>query len=231
MIQGIINTLTAALEASALTALIAVFVWGVLSVLLSPCHLTSIPLVVGFISGRQDKSVGQAFGLSLFFALGILITIAFIGAITASLGMIMGNIGPYGNYIVAGLLILIGLHLLDVIPIPWQGINAQSSRKGYLAAFLFGLIFGVALGPCTFAFMAPVLVITFKIAAANLAYAITMLLVYGIGHCAVIVAAGTSAKAVQSYLDWSASSRSTTILKKICGILVILGGIYLIWIA
>lgn len=231
MIQGIVNTLTGALEASALTALIAVFVWGILSVLLSPCHLTSIPLVVGFISGRQGKSVGQAFGLSLFFALGILITIALIGAITASLGMIMGNIGPYGNYIVAALLILIGLHLLNVIPIPWQGLTVQSSRKGYLAALLFGLVFGIALGPCTFAFMAPMLIITFKIAAVNLAYAIIMLLVYGIGHCAVIVAAGTSAKAVQSYLDWSASSRSTMILKKICGMLVILGGVYLIWIA
>jgi cytochrome c-type biogenesis protein len=231
MLQELFTKLTYWLNAAPHIAIAAAFIWGILSVLLSPCHLSSIPLIVGFIGESKNTSVRRAFGLSLLFALGILITIALIGLITAAIGRMMGDIGAYGNYIVAALFFVIGLHLLGVIPMPWSGISSQSQRKGWLAAFLLGLIFGIALGPCTFAYMAPVLGISFKIAKTNFIYAVILLLVYGIGHCLVIVIAGTSTKWVQSYLNWSESSKSTLILKKICGVLVILGGIYLIWAA
>jgi cytochrome c-type biogenesis protein len=231
MIQEIFSYLSKTLDSSPYLALMAAFIWGILSVLLSPCHLASIPLIVGFISQDSDKSIRRAFGLSVLFASGILVTIALIGVITASIGRMTGDIGPYGNYIVAIIFFIIGLHLLGVIPLPWSGISSTSKRKGWIAAFLLGLIFGIAIGPCTFAYMAPILGITFKVATTNFIYAVTLLLVYGIGHCSVIIAAGTSTKAVQSYLNWSESSKSTAILKKICGILVILGGIYLIWTA
>jgi len=154
-----------------------------------------------------------------------------IGLITASIGRMAGDIGVYGNYIVAVIFFLVGLHLLGVIPMPWSGMSSQSQKKGWLAAFLLGLIFGIALGPCTFAYMAPVLGVTFKVAPANFLYAAALLLAYGIGHCSVIVVAGTSAEWVESYLHWTSSSKSTMIIKKICGILVILGGVYLIWTA
>lgn len=230
MIQEIFGYLNKALESSPYMALMGAFVWGILSILLSPCHLSSIPLIVGFI-GERNRSIRQAFGLSLLFASGILITIGLIGLITAGIGRMIGDIGAYGNYIVAIIFFVIGLHLLGVIPLPWSGVSSQSQRKGWLAAFLLGLIFGIAVGPCTFAYMAPVLGVTFKVASTNFVYAAALLLAYGIGHCLVIIIAGTSTKAVQSYLNWSESSKSTIILKKICGVLVILGGIYLIWSA
>ena len=45
-----------------------------------------------------------------------------------------------------------------VIPMPWSGPGqVNMKRKGLLAAFVLGLIFGIALGPCTFAYMAPML--------------------------------------------------------------------------
>ena len=232
MIQEIFSFLNRALEANPFWALSAAFVWGILSILLSPCHLASIPLIVGFISQDADKSVRRAFGLSVLFAAGILVTIALIGVITASIGRMMGDIGAYGNYAVALIFFLVGLHLLGVIPMPWSGPAQGKSRgKGWLAALLLGLIFGIAIGPCTFAYMAPILAITFKIGSSNFIYAVSLLLVYGIGHCSVIIAAGTSTKTVQSYLNWNESSRGTTILKKVCGILVLLGGLYLVWTA
>jgi cytochrome c-type biogenesis protein len=232
MIQEIFSFLNRALEANPFWALSASFIWGILSILLSPCHLASIPLIVGFISQDADKSVRRAFGLSVLFAAGILVTIALIGVITASIGRMMGDIGAYGNYAVALIFFLVGLHLLGVIPMPWSGPAQGKSRgKGWLAALLLGLIFGIAIGPCTFAYMAPILAITFKIGSSNFIYAVSLLLVYGIGHCSVIIAAGTSTKTVQSYLNWSESSKGTTILKKVCGILVLLGGLYLIWTA
>lgn len=230
--EKIFTTLTHAVEGTAAIALAAALAWGILSVLLSPCHLASIPLIVGFI-GRQGKmSTKRAFITSTLFAVGILITIAAIGAVTAALGRMLGSIGRYGNYFVAVIFFLVGLLLLDVIPMPFSGPgNIGFKRKGLLAAFILGLVFGIALGPCTFAFMAPMLGVTFKVASTNLAYGIALLTVYGIGHCSVIIFAGTCTELVQRYMNWNEKSRGTLILKKICGVLVLLGGLYLIFIA
>ena len=104
-------------------------------------------------------------------------------------------------------------------------------RKGMLAAFILGLVFGVALGPCTFAYMAPMLAVTFRLATTNLSHGILLLLFYALGHCGVIVLAGTFTEMVQRYLNWNENSSGAAILKKVCGVLVLLGGLYLIYTA
>jgi len=230
--QELFTTLTRAVEGSVLVALGASLVWGILSILLSPCHLASIPLIVGFIGQQGQMTARRAFGISSLFALGILITIGAIGAITAAAGRMMGDVGRYGNYFVAAIFFIVGLHLVGVIPMPWSGPGQVGmKRKGLLAALILGLVFGIALGPCTFAYMAPMLAVTFKLAATNLLYGIVLLLAYGVGHCSVIVLAGTFTEVVQRYLNWNEKSRGATILKVACGVLVMLGGVYLIYTA
>ncbi|MGB2754818.1 MAG: cytochrome c biogenesis protein CcdA [Phycisphaerae bacterium] len=230
--QELLTTLARAVEGTPAIALGAALVWGILSILLSPCHLASIPLIVGFIDKQGRISTRRAFAISTLFAVGILITIGTIGAITAAAGRMMGDVGRYGNYFVAAIFFIVGLHLLDVIPMPWSGPGKVGmKRKGMLAAFLLGLVFGIALGPCTFAYMAPMLGVTFKLAATNIGYGILLLAVYGVGHCSVIVAAGTSTELVQHYLNWTEESKGAAILKKVCGGLVLLGGVYLIYVA
>jgi cytochrome c-type biogenesis protein len=232
MMQDLFTSLTHAVEGSPLIALGAAFIWGILSILLSPCHLASIPLIVGFIDEQGNIATRRAFAISLLFSVGILITIGVIGAITAMAGRMMGDLGPYANYGVAVIFFLVGLHLLGVIPMPWSGPGQVGmKRKGLLAAFLLGLIFGVALGPCTFAYMAPMLAVTFKVAATNLMYGILLLALYGVGHCSVIVLAGTFTELVQHYLNWNESSKGAIVLKKACGTLVLLGGLWLIYTA
>jgi cytochrome c-type biogenesis protein len=144
----------------------------------------------------------------------------------------MGDVGKYGNYFVAAIFFLVGLHLLDVIPMPFAGPSKIGMKsRGLLAAFLLGLIFGIAIGPCTFAYMAPMLAITFRVASTNIAYGILLLFSYGIGHCSVIVFAGTFTEVVQHYLNWNEKSKGAVILKKICGILVLAAGLYMIYTA
>ena len=79
--------------------------------------------------------------------------------------------------------------------------------------------------------MAPMLGVTFKVAAQSWLLGVALLLLYGIGHSSVIVLAGTSAELAQRYLNWNEASRGATILRQACGILVILGGAYLIYTA
>lgn len=230
--QDLFVSLTRAVEGSPGIALGAAAVWGVLSILLSPCHLASIPLIVGFVSGQGDMTGRKAFATAGVFSLGILITIAAIGAITAALGRMAGDVGGWVNYAVAVVFFVVGLHLLDVIPLNFAGAgNVAMQKRGMLAAFVLGLVFGVALGPCTFAYMAPVLAATFKVASKQPFYAAGLLMAYGIGHCAVIAIAGGSVGSVQRYLNWSESSRGTGLLKKACGVLVLAGGLYLIYTA
>jgi cytochrome c-type biogenesis protein len=226
------TSLTHAVEGAPAIALLAALAWGVFSIILSPCHLASIPLIVGFIGERGRVSTGQACLLSTLFAVGILLSIALIGVITALAGRLMGDLGPYGNWFVALIFFAIGLHLLGVITIPLPGAHQPGmQRKGHLAAFLLGLVFGIALGPCTFAFMAPMLGVTFRLASTNLPYALLLLLVYGIGHCLVIIIAGTSTEWVQRFLDWNENSKGLILLKRACGLLVILAGLFLVYTA
>jgi len=230
--QELFTQLTRAVESTWFIAIAASFIWGVLSILLSPCHLASIPLIVGFIDEQGKISTKRAFWISTLFAVGILITIGAIGVITAAAGRMMGDVGKYGNYFVALIFFVVGLHLLDIIPMPFSGPGQVGmKRKGMLAALILGLVFGIALGPCTFAYMAPMLGVTFKLASTNLAYGILLLLVYGVGHCSVIVFAGTFTEVVQRYMNWNEKSKGSVILKKICGVLVLLGGVWLIYTA
>ncbi len=230
--QELFTQLTQAVEGTWYIAVAASFIWGILSIILSPCHLASIPLIIGFIDEQGRMSTRRAFWISTLFSVGILITIGAIGAITAAAGRMMGDVGRYGNYFVALIFFVVGLHLLEVIPNPFSAPGQIGmKRKGMLAALILGLVFGIALGPCTFAYMAPMLGVTFKLSSTNLAYGILLLLVYGIGHCSVIIFAGTFTEVVQRYMNWNEKSKGAVILKKICGALVILGGIWLIYTA
>lgn len=230
--EQLFTTLSHAVEGSAAIALSAAFVWGILSIILSPCHLASLPLIVGFISGQGRVSTARAGGIATLFAVGILITIAVIGVITAAAGRMMGDVGRWGNYFVAVIFFVVGLYLLGVIPMPWSGPGqVNMKRKGLLAAFFLGLIFGIALGPCTFAYMAPMLGVTFNLSKTAPVYGASLLLAYGIGHCSVIVLAGTFTEVVQRFLNWNEQSKGVTVLKYVCGVLVILGGVWLIYSA
>ena len=226
--ESLFTHLSRAIEGAPMAALGAAFIWGILSILLSPCHLASIPLIIGFISDQGRVTTRRAFWTATLFAVGILITIAAIGVLTAAAGRMMGDVGRYGNYFVAIIFFVVGLHLLGVIPMPWTGPGQVGlKRKGLIAAFILGLIFGIALGPCTFAYMAPVLGVTFRLAASDQVFGVLLLVAYGIGHCGVIVAAGTSTERVQRFVHWNDQSKGLAVLKTACGFLVLLGGVWL----
>jgi len=222
-------SLTDAMSGAPALALAAAFAWGILSIVLSPCHLASIPLIVGFLQGGGNVTPRRAAGLSTLFAVGILGSIALIGVLTAAAGRMLGDLGSWGNYAVAIVLFVFGLHLLDLIPMPdaWRPTPSQP-RRGALGAFLFGFLFGVALGPCTFGFMAPVLGVTFSVAKTDPVFAVGVLVLFGLGHCAVIGLAGFSSTWVQRWLSWQDRTPGAKWLRRVCGVLVLAAGVQLI---
>lgn len=222
-----------AFEATAALALPAAFLWGLLSVVLSPCHLSSIPLVVAYMSGGDELPTGRrAVVLSGSFALGILGSIAVIGAVTVAVGRMAGDVGPWVTYALAGVFFAVGLNLLGVLPMPsWSALPSSARRKGPGGALVLGLVFGAALGPCTFAFMAPLLGLAFRAGADQAAYGALLVLLYGLGHSAAIVIAGASAQNVQRWLSWKAGARAAVLVKGVAGVAVIAGGVYFLYTA
>ena len=229
MIDSLFSHLNGLMAGGFHLALLASLLWGILSILLSPCHLSSIPLIIGYITGRESATTRQSFLLALVFALGILVTIALVGAVTASLGRLIGDVGVWGNILVAAIFIVMGLYLLDVISLNWSSVPLTAGRTGYWGAFGLGLLFGIGLGPCTFAYMAPVLGIVFTLAQSGWIKPFLLILAFGIGHSAVIALAGGLSRWVQEYLNWSSHSRAAAWVKKGAGVLVLLGGLYFIY--
>ncbi|GAO02676.1 cytochrome c biogenesis CcdA family protein [Anaeromyxobacter sp. PSR-1] len=229
---GLLTRFGEAFAASGSVALAAAFAWGVLSVALSPCHLSSVPLVVAYMSGGAELPEGRrALWLSSAFAAGILASIALVGAVTAAAGRMLGDVGRAGTWGVAVVFFAVGLNLLGVLPLPAFGSTpARAARRGATGALLLGLVFGVALGPCTFAFMAPLLGIAFRASGTGrVAYGVLLVALYGLGHAAAIALAGSSIQSVNRWLGWRRGARAVAVVKAAAGVVVMLGGAYFVW--
>jgi cytochrome c-type biogenesis protein len=230
MLNELFNNLNNAMEISPAAAMGAAFVWGICSVVFSPCHLASIPLIVAYVNDQGVKSTRHAAGLSTLFSVGILIMMAVIGVVTALAGRMTGDAGAMGGYVMSAVFILIGLHLMDVISVPWFGTEKEKvRRKGAWGALLLGLVFGFASGPCTFAFLAPVLAVVFNTSADNMLFGATLLALYGLGHCVVLIVAGTSVERAQRFANWNRETKAAAKVKSFFGILLVLAGLYFLY--
>jgi cytochrome c-type biogenesis protein len=228
---ALLTAFGSAFESSAALALPAALAWGVLSVLLSPCHLSSIPLVVAYMSGGEELPTGRrALVLSGSFAAGILGSIGAVGVATAAAGRMVGDVGRAGTWALAAVFLAVGLNLVGLLPLPsWSAPTGSPRRRGAGGALLLGLLFGAALGPCTFAFMAPLLGLAFRAGAERALYGALLVALYGLGHSLAIVVAGASAQGLQRWLAWRRGARAAAALRVVAGLAVIAGGLFFAW--
>jgi len=211
-------------------AIIAVFIGGMLTAS-SPCVLAMIPLMMSFVAGDADNTgkrggVRRAFLLSLVFVMGLGISFTALGMIAALAGKIYGNTSGIWNWIVAAVCLIMGLHLMEVlkftIPMP---IKAQPQIRGFVGAFLLGLLFGLVSAPCA----APMLVVLLTYLAgsgASVAYGGLLLLVYALGHSVLILVAGTSIGAARKLIESKKATLTLMWLRRGAGGVIILVGLY-----
>lgn len=227
----VLSALSAGLAGSLALALLAAFAWGIASLVLSPCHLAGIPLLVAFINGQPVVTPRRAAALAAVFGVGIFGAIVVVGVATAGLGRLAGDLGPWVTYVVAAVFFLAGLSLLDVIPANWTPPQVASLRgRGAFGALALGLVFGVALGPCTFAYLAPVLGVAFAAGTADLGFAGALVIAFALGHCLLLVLAGASAGRFRSRLSAAGGARLQA-WRYASGVLVLIGGVYLVYVA
>jgi cytochrome c-type biogenesis protein len=232
-VAELLTAFAGAFSASLLLAAPAALLWGVLSVALSPCHLSSVPLVVAYMAGGPDLPTGRrALAISSSFALGILASIAVIGGVTAAAGRMLGDVGRAGTWTLAAVFVVFGLNLLGVLPLPtFAKAPTGTRRRGALGALLLGLVFGAALGPCTFAFMAPLLGLVLHAGEAGAGAGVLLVALFGLGHAGAIAFAGASFQPVQRWLAWRAGARAVELLRAGAGVAVLCGGAYFVYTA
>ena len=140
-------------------AALGCFLWGLISVLFSPCHLASIPLLVGYVAGQDQASTPrQGLCLALIFTGGLFLTITLVGLACWLLGRLLGDLGWYGPAVVGAVLIWVALDMLGLARLPFKGgLMAKLRVRGRWGALVLGLAYGLLSGSCTFGFLAPVL--------------------------------------------------------------------------
>lgn len=210
-------------------AFAAVFFAGILSSA-SPCVLATIPLVVGFVGGYADGDRWKAFRYSLMFVLGLSITFTLFGMAAGLLGTMFGTVGG-GWYIAAGIVaIIMGGQMMGFYEIPLsRRHDFKPKYGGAVGAFMVGLFFGVVSSPC--ATPALVVILTYVATKGQVLYGSALLFTYAVGHCVLMLAAGTCTGFVEAFVKAQTIQRVSLSMKKAGGLIVSGVGIYLLSIA
>lgn len=194
----------------------------------SPCVLSAIPLVIGYVGGYAGNDKKRAFTYSLTFCIGLALTFTALGAASAVLGRLMTGIGNWWYIVLGIIMLLVGLQLIGVLNIMPTACNVPSKRKGLIGAFILGIVGGALSSPCA----TPVLIaiLAFVAGQGNIALGIALLLLYSIGHCALIIIAGTSVGFVQKLASSTETEKWGRVLKILFGSIVIIIGLYMFYL-
>ena len=226
--ETLLNHLSQSFTENPLLAYVGVFLGGILASS-SPCVLATIPLVIGYVGGYSEGDRRKAFLYSLTFILGLSLTFTILGAIASLVGGLFGVISRAWYFIVGGIAVVIGLHLIGLFnwnfPVP---VHLQPKQKGILGAFLLGIFFGIVSSPCATPVLA--LILTFVASKGEVAYGTSLLFVYALGHCALIFVAGTATGFAESFIKSKGISNITIWGKRVGGVIVVFAGIYLFYL-
>ena len=216
------------LQHSPWLAIVAVF-FGGMTTALNPCVLAMVPLLMGVVAGnRETTTVRRSLVFSLFFVLGLALTFTTLGLISGLMGRMFGDVGKFWKYAVAGVCLLMGLHLLGALK--WNlpvlaGIRVK--KQGYSGAFLLGLLFGIVSTPCAVPILAVLL--AYVAGEGNPVFGGLLLFVYALGHSVLVLIAGTSVGAAKGLLESKGLRKAHAIIQKIAGVLIIGIGLYFLF--
>lgn len=187
-------------------SLLVVMMAGLLTSL-SPCMVSMLPITVGYIGGYSDQR-WQAVWQSSWFALGVALTLTSLGSSAAWLGRVYGQVGGIWSLLMGLVAIVMGLNLLQVLPLSFPNWFAQmeipSQWPQSLRSLGLGLTFGLVASPCS----TPVLValLGWVSTTGNPIMGAGLLLTYAIGFVFPLVLAGIFTATLKSLLairKWS----------------------------
>lgn len=196
----------------------------------TPCALSSVPLIIGYVGGTGERNTKKAFAYSVVFSAGSAVTFVALGIIATSAGKLMGTTSQVWYMILGVLMVLMALQTWGVFNfIPSVNLISKSKKRGFVGAFLAGVLGGIFSSPCA----TPVLIVLLGLVAGegNLLWGCLLMLLYAIGHSALVVVAGTSIGFVQKINNSEKYKTAATVLKIVMGTAILLIGLYMFWLA
>lgn len=210
-------------------ALLGSFIWGMISVLFSPCHLAAIPLIIAYVGGQNQLVAGrQAAQYAALFSFGLFLTIAMVGVVTVLLGRMLGDVGPYWTILVGLILLWLAVDMLGFnrCSLPGGGLLAKLRIKGAPGALVLGLAYGILSGTCTFGFIAPLLAVASI--QGEIAAGIMLITFYAVGHCLPIAIAGGSTARIKRLIEARSLQQGSIWLRRLAGVTILALGLYFI---
>jgi cytochrome c-type biogenesis protein len=222
--QNLFGDVTQIIQHNPWLAVLAVFIGGATTAS-NPCVLAIVPLLMSVVAGTETTSIKKSLGFSALFVLGLSVTFSILGLISALMGRMLGDVGAFWKYLVAAVCLVMGIHLLGLfkfnINLP-RPMNV--GRGGPIGAFLLGLLFGVVSTPCAVPILAVLL--AYVGSKGNVLYGGFLLLIYALGHSALILVAGTSMGATKKLIESKGLRKTNLALQKIAGVIITLVGLY-----
>ncbi len=195
----------------------------------TPCSLSSIPLVIGYVGGVGQRDTKRALWLSVTFAAGAAVTFTILGVVASLAGRLMGAYASWWYIILGVLMILMALQTWGIFEIiPSSYLISKNTKKGFAGAFIAGILGGIFSSPCS----TPVLIALLAIVAGkgSILWGILLLLLYSIGHGILAIVAGTSIGFVQKLSSSDKYGKASTVLKIVMGSLILLVGFYMFYL-
>lgn len=195
----------------------------------TPCSLSSIPLVIGYVGGVGQREPKKSCWLSVTFAAGAAVTFTTLGVIASLAGRLMGTSASWWYIILGVLMVLMALQTWGIFEIiPSSYLISKNTKKGFIGAFIAGILGGIFSSPCS----TPVLIALLAIVAGkgSILWGILLLLLYSIGHGILAVVAGTSIGFVQKLSSSEKYGTASTVLKIAMGTFILLIGFYMFYL-
>lgn len=228
MIDQWLQSLSAAITQNGWIAPLLAFAAGILTAF-TPCSLSSLPLVIGYLGGTANADTKRSFKLSLVLALGMAITYTALGVAVSLIGRLLIHIGSWWFILLGVLMVLMALQVWEVIHIiPSTYLQSKNTKRGYIGALLTGILSGLFCSPCA----TPVLVVLLSAVASrgNILWGILLLLFYSLGHSVLVLTAGISMGFVRKITSSEKYGKVSTVLKIITGILILLLAVYMLYL-
>ena len=223
-----LKALSDIISANILLAPLLALLAGVLTAF-TPCALSTVPLVIGYVGGTGQKNTKRAFALSVTFAAGMSVTFTALGVTASLLGKFMQGAGKWWYLILGVLMALMALQTWEIFNfIPSTNAISKNKRRGFVGALLAGILGGLFASPCA----TPVLVVLLAFVAkeGRILLGVSLLLLYSLGHSTLVLVAGTSVGFVKKLSASERYGKFSTALKIIMGTLILMIAFYMFYL-